>query len=126
MLYGVTDAPRFSNLQPFAQPVEARVVNPSIANGAMDGHGQIVAVGKHAKAKCNGRVGWEKWWLRSGFLRYAAHDKTVSNFGRNDDPLVWLKENKQQQLQRQRQNAGILRLRRSQSTRTASLRMTRV
>src|SRR6266566_2824119 len=31
----------------------------------------------------------KQYGLKSGFLRCAAHDKTVSSFGRNDDWLVW-------------------------------------
>src|SRR6266702_6068649 len=34
------------------------------------------------------RVGWLRFWWRSGFLRCAAHDEAVSRFGRNDGAFM--------------------------------------
>jgi hypothetical protein len=40
--------------------------------------------GEQATANADARVAGEELRWRSGFLHYAAHDETVSSFGRND------------------------------------------
>jgi hypothetical protein len=41
---------------------------------------------RNSVGTASGAVVIGEWWMeRSGFLRFAAHDETVSSFGRNDN-----------------------------------------